>query len=79
VSHQNWLVKGWHCVGPFFVRQHVHVNNYTRIVHTSGVQVTYVCVMQALKPNGISHSVVPDKPMTYNQWMQYIHAQNQST
>jgi len=32
----------------------------------------------SLKPNGISHSVVPDKPMTYNEGMQYIHAQNQS-
>ncbi len=38
----------------------------------------YYCAMTVLKPNGISHSVVPDKPMTYNQWMQYIHAQNQS-
>ena len=34
--------------------------------------------MTDLKPNGISHSVVPDKPMTYNEWMQYIHAQNQA-
>ena len=37
-----------------------------------------ITVNKTLKPNGISHSVVPDKPMTYNGWMQYIHAQNQS-
>ena len=23
----------------------------------------------SIKPTGISHSIVPDKPMTYNQWM----------
>jgi len=38
----------------------------------------YVCHMTDLKPNGISHSVLPNKPITYNEWMQYIHAQNQS-
>lgn len=54
------------------------MENYTHPVHTSGVQVTYIWDMTVLKPNGISHSVVPDKPMTFNQWMQYIHAQNQS-
>ena len=27
------------------MRKHVDVNNYTRPVHTSGVQVTYICDM----------------------------------
>lgn len=29
--------------------------------------------MTDLKPNGISHSVMPENPITnYNDWMQYI-------
>jgi len=71
-------VKGWRSAGPFFVREHTAVENYWMPFGCRLDAAVYYCAMTVLKPNGISHSVLPDKPMTYNEWMQYIHAQNQS-
>ena len=58
----------------FFVREHVDVKTTYDVPFVCRTM-TYVCDMTDLKPNGISHTVMPeDFAKDYNEWMEHITA-----